>query len=264
MCVVDHMLYVKGVTQLRDVVYIVVLGFLAIKMFNSKTHQELRSITTPDFRYPLDIVACQQTSQLYVSDSYKYIWRVSADGEDVRRWLSVSASDTFKPWKLSVRSARLLVTSYRTGQLTQFDAGGNELRRVQLPDDMRPQHAVESPAGTFIISQYRSQLKHSVSEVNTAGEVLRQFSGSLGLSPHIAVDSRGTVLVADQDNRRILLLDSRLSLRRIIIDERQLDYKEPYHICYAEPSGRLLVVLHTAQPVMNGFRQVAVFDMLCR
>jgi len=55
--------------------------------------------------------------------------------------------------------------------------------------------------------------------------VLRQFSGSLGVTPHIAVDSLGNIFVADFDNRHILLLDNHLSLRRVIIDEHQLSYE---------------------------------------
>ena len=155
-------------------------------------------------------------------------------------------------------STRLLVTTRDSHQLTQFDADGNELRRVQLPDDMEPFHAVESPNGIFVISHSNTQLKQwTISEVNTNGEVLCQFIGSdllsLGFTEHIAVDSRGNVIVADFSNGRILLLDNRLSLRRVILNETQLSYKEPRRLCYMEQSGQLLVGLG---------RQVAVFDVL--
>jgi len=62
---------------------------------------------------------------------------VSSDGEDVKRWLPKSPSDTIVPWTLSVTSSRLLVTSRDTKQLRQFDAVGDELSRVDLPRDMR-------------------------------------------------------------------------------------------------------------------------------
>jgi len=160
-----------------------------------------------------------------------------------------------------VTSARLLVTSLFTRQLRQFDAVGDELRRVQLPDDMRPDHAVESPTGTFIVSLNNKQLKqYQVAEVNTGGEVLRQFSGSrlspLRYIPHMAVDSHGNTLVSDHDKRRILLLDAQLSLRRVIIDEHQLNYERPHRLCYREQSGQLLVGLDRGG--------VLVFDVLRR
>ena len=219
-------------------------------------HQRLTDIIVEDFTELSDIAACEQTSQVYVADPYN-VWRMSADDADIERWLPKSP-DTFKPWTLSVTSTRLLVTSYLTRQLIQFDAHGDELRRVQLQDSAYPWHAVESPTGTFIVGLYNKQLKHSqVTEVNTGGEVMRQFGSPLGDTQdlHVAVDSHGNVFVADCDNHHILLLDDHLSLRRVIIDEHQLNEK-PRRLCYREQSGQLLVALE------NG--GITVFDVLRR
>jgi len=208
-------------------------------------------------REPWDIAACEKTSQVYIAELADCVWRVSAGDTDIKRWLPKSPSDTFTPSTLSVTSTRLLVTSLDTNQLTQFDADGNELRRVQLPRHIEPEHAVESPAGTFIVSHSSTQLMHAqVVEVSTGGEVLRQFSGSASLhSPeHAAIDSAGNIFVLDAHNRHIVLLDDHLSLRRVVIDEHQLKGK-PVRLCYREQSGQLLVGL---------YRDVAVFDVLCR
>jgi len=251
-----------GVTQLHDVVYIVCWRSSTISRFNARTHQRLTDIKVKDLREPRDIVACERTAQIYVADNEACIWRVSSDGEDIERWLPKSPSDTFKPWSLSVTSTRLLVTSRFTHQLIQFDEVGDELRRVQLPYDMEPRHAVESPTGTFIVSHYKGQLDQGhVSEVNTGGEVLRQFSGShllpLRSTPHVAVDSHGNILVADRDNRRILLLDAHLKLLRVVVDQHQLNYKQPFRLCYIEQSGQLLVGSYAGGGVK-------VFDVVCR
>jgi len=138
-----------------------------------------------------------------------------------------------------------LVTSFGDKQLRQFDtARGDVLRRVRLPDYMDPEHAVESPTGTFIVAHRNTQLQqYQVSEVNTEGQVLRQISGSLGWPPRIAIDSQGHILVADWRNRRILLLDDQLALRRVIIDEHQLNDERPWRLCYEEQSAQLLVGL---------------------
>jgi len=246
-CVVGD---VEGVTQLHDVVFMVCAKSSTILRFNATTHQRLTDIVVKDLKYPSDIAACEQTSHVYVADVVKCIWRVSADGADFKHWLpkSPDADDTFQPRKLSVTSTRLLVTSRLTKQLMQFDADGNELRRVHLPDYMdQMQHAVESPTGTFIVSHLNTQLdQYQVSEVNTGGEMLRQFTGSR-LSPlgrpttHVAVDSHGNIFVADYNNGRILLLGAHLTLRRVIIDEHQLNLKKPRRLCYREQSGQLLV-----------------------
>jgi len=176
LCVVGS---VRGVTQLHDVVFVVRDGSSTILRFNATTHQRLTDIVVKDLQYPSDIAVCEQTSHVYVVEYVKCIWRVSADGADIKHWLSKSPDDTLKPYKLSVTSTRLLVTSHDTKQLMQFDADGNELRRVHLPDYMEPRHAVESPTGTFIVGHVNTQLdQYQVSEVNTGGEVLRQFTGS--------------------------------------------------------------------------------------
>ena len=257
---------VRGVTRLHDVVHIVCQRSPAIIRFDAKTHERLADITVKGLSYPYDIAACQQTDQLYVTDrpitDADCVWRVSSNGEDVNRLLTNSPLDTFRPYTLSVTSSRLLVTSLDTRQLRQFDAVGDELRRVDLPDNMIPRHAVESPSGSFIVSCGKTRLKRGkVSEVNTKGQVLRQFSGSrllpLGGTPYVAVDSEGNIFVAGRDNGVILLLDSRLTLRRVIIEEHQLNYNWPRHLCYVEKSGQLLAGTWFD-------RDVAVFDVLRR
>jgi len=231
-----------------------------MRRYNATTHQRLADIDVTGLNSPHDIAACELTSQLYVADHWcACVWRVSSDGVDIQRWLTWSPPDRFKPYTLSVTSSRLLVTSLLDSQLRQFDtAGGDELRRVGLPDYIFPGHAVESPTGTFIVGHKNRQLNHyRVSEVSTEGQVLRQFSGSsLGLPAHIAIDREGNIFVADDDKRRILLLDAQLSLRRVIIDEHQLNGRRSWRFCYMDQSGQLLV----------GFfgGGVAVFDVLQR
>jgi len=248
---------VRGVTQLHDVVYMVCYESSAIRRFNATTHARLTDINVKDMTAPGDIAACTQTSQLYVPDwEAACIWRVSSDGEDIKRWWTQSESDEFTPHTLSVTSSRLLVTSsYGTGELLQLDVSGDEVRRVRLPDYMdRARHAVESVTGTFIVSHTNRQLNRQwqVSEVNTTGDVLRQFSrSSLGKPRHIASDSQGNIIVADWDNHRILLLDAQLALRRVIIDARQLNYKLPWRLCYMQHTRQLLVTLDDSAMVFD-------------
>ena len=253
-----------AMTQLHDVVYIICDLSSTILRFNATTRERLTDIDVKGFTRPWDIVACEQTSQLYVADLAECVWRVLADGAGIKLWLTKSSTDKVSPTSLSVTSTRLLVTSRDTKQLIQLDSLGDELRRVQLPRFMKPWHAVESPTATFIVSHSNRELDQcqisdcQISEVNTDGQLLRQFTGSrlspLGRTRHIATDSHGNVLVADCESGRILLLDAQLKLRRVIIDKHQLNYKEPRRLCYREPTGQLLV----------GFsvESVAAFDVL--
>ena len=255
LCVVE---YVFGVTQLHDVVYIVSALSSTIRLFNATTHQRLTDINVKGLKNPYDIAGCEGTSHVYVADNCECVWRVSSDGHDMKRCWTKSPSDTITPRTLSVTSSQLLVTSRDTKQLMQFDVAGEELRRVELPSHMKPYHAMESPTKTFIVSHENTELKQSqVSELNTEGQVLRQFSGSrlspLGFTPHIAIDSKGNISVADNHKGRIWLLDAQLALRRVIIDEHQLKDEQPWRLCYKEQSGQLMV---------GFYRNVTVFNVL--
>jgi len=257
-------------TQLNGVVYIVCRWLPAVLTFSLATHQRLEDVFI--LGWPVDVVACESTCMLYIAAcDRRCVWRRSEDGEDVHvhcklpavlaNIFDLSAADFFVPYSLSVTSTGLLVMLRGTRQLIEYYVDGSEFIRVQLPDDMEPRYAVQSPTGTFIVSLYHWHLKRwQVVEVSTGGEVLRQFSGSrltslCSLTPHVAVDSHGNIFVADRDNDCILLLDSHLSLRRVIIDEHQLNYKHPWRLCYREQSGQLLVGLDDS---------VVLFDVLCR
>ena len=63
LCVVGDVL---GVTQLHDVVYIVYFASSTISRFNARTHQRLTDIDVKDLSDPWDIVAYEQTSQVYI------------------------------------------------------------------------------------------------------------------------------------------------------------------------------------------------------
>ena len=251
---------VYGVTLLHDVVYVVCRWSSTILRFNAITHQRLNDIYVADMTRPFDIVACERTSQVYVADDEQCVWRISADGVDIKRWLPKSPSDKLKPHTLSVTSARLLVTSRDTKELIQFDAGGDELRRVQLPVYMEPWHAVESPTGSFVVVHDNTQLdQRHISEVDADGEVMRQVSAagqpSPGWTSRVAIDSHGNVVATGHNGHCILLLNAQLTLLRVLVDERQLNYKQPWSVCYDEGRGQLLVGLK---------KSVAVFDVLCR
>ena len=260
-------------TQLHDVVYIVCEVCcmpITIWRFNTTTRQQLPAVRpTPPLRAVTDIAACELTSQLYLSyktfightyDSHR-VCRVSEDGSDVRDLLTLTISSN-RLFSLSVTSGRILVTS--TEHLFQLDSGGHEIRRVPLPKDMVTCHAVESPNETFIVNhcirQVEFESQWQIIEVNTTGQVLRHFTGSrllpIGYGEHIGVDSHGNIFVADYNC--ILLLDAQLALRRVIVDEHQLNGLQPKNVSYAIESGQLFV------PLDRILRSIAVFDVLHR
>ena len=141
---------------------------------------------------------------------------MKVSGECHQTALTYSAGcQSHRLYTLSVTSSRLPVTSRSDRQPKQAATNSYKLC---LPSYVEPLHAIMSPTGTFIVSHRKTQLiQWQVSEVNTEVQVPHQFSGSsLGWPAHTAVDSQGNIIVADSDNCRILLLDAKLALCRVI------------------------------------------------
>ena len=252
---------VESVTQLHDTLYVLLVRSPLILRFDAVTHHRLQDIEVTDMMSAHDIAACETTSSIYVAD-WQCVWRVSSDGADIRHWLPrLPSEESFHPWTVSVRSGRLLMTPADSGRLIQFSAEGAELRQVPLPDDMKPIQSVESPAGTFVVSHRDAAEmdRGQVSEVDGDGVVLCRFGGSrlpsYSWPEHLEVDSRGNILVSDTYGCRVLLLDARLMLRRVIVDEDQLNHKAVRGLCFVERAGLLLVGLD---------QRVALFHLLSR
>jgi len=153
LCVVD---FVRGVTQLHNVLYVVCWSSFIIKTYNADTLSPLgEDIQVDGMNDPSDIVVCRDDRQLYVADEDDCIWRVSVDHHsDQEKWLPTeSTMHTFHVDTLSVTSRRLLVTSYEPPRLHQYSTTDRQLLRVvQLPGYVKGlYHGVETTRGTFVV-----------------------------------------------------------------------------------------------------------------
>ena len=70
---------------------------------------------------------------------------------------------------------------------------------------------------------------------------------------HLALDSVGRLLVADYNNRRVVLLDEHLELIRILFDKERLDGARPWRLSYNKNNNKLAVGLWNKS-------QVKIFD----
>jgi hypothetical protein len=102
----------------------------------------------------------------------------------------------------------------------------------------RLRHTMETWRGTFIVCHTQ------VVEVNDSGHVIRVYSDQQQLDwPfYLALDSDGRVFVADYYKHRVLLLNSRLELERILLDTEQHQLVDlPWRLCYIEQTRQLIV-----------------------
>jgi len=172
--------WVRGVTCLDDVMYVVCDGSSTIRLYNTDTFSPLDVVINVDgMRHPRDIVVCRHDRQLYVAEE-DCIWRVSVDDKSYVKWLTQSMTDRFIVNSLSLTSRRLIVTSYPRS-LRLYDTTDTQLLCVvSLPGYVKyVYHGVETTHGTFVVAHRgtaQSEWQYAVSELFRLCHVLNTVS----------------------------------------------------------------------------------------
>lgn len=170
----------------------------------------------------------------------------------VKRWVEGVRANA-----VSVGNAGQVILLTDIGHLVIYNVNGQLIVDHSLPDDVQiPRHAVFSSAsGTFIVSHSSVDgFMHRVSElimdpVTSRLYVLRSYGstagswrGHLHWPRHLTVDERGFIFVADCGNDRVLLLDEKLQLRRVMLSAPDdAGVKQPWRICFVPHTGTLVV-----------------------
>ena len=143
---------VTGVTYLDNIMYVVCAGSSTIRLYNMDTYSPLDVvIDVSGMKDPREMVVSRDDHQLFIADWY-CIWRVSVGDQSYVKWLTrQTTGHAFTT--LSLTSRRLLVTSFWSRRLRQYDTTDRQLLRVvDLPEHVDPvYHAVETTRGTFVV-----------------------------------------------------------------------------------------------------------------
>jgi hypothetical protein len=206
-----------------------------------------------------------------------------ADGGDSggRIWRATPSQNTFveleeclqieKPRKISLHKDRLMVVSGTRLVIYNLDTF-DEMSRIELPAEiLDPQHAVFSTAGTILIGHgQKIDVPHRVTELSGDGKtVLRSYGdsvrgrdvGQLSWPAHLCLGVEdGRVILADCDNSRLLMLNARLHLERLLVSKDELEnegirFNTPRRLCYMKESGVLLIGLDYGYVDLYGIRR---------
>jgi len=208
--------------------------------------------------YSCGMAASSSTEFIFVSDTVKNIVfkilltnRPSLKIRSVIPWPKLEEGSI--PTALSLNSkGNVIVTNPGKDRIEEYRADGERLRWIELNTLKRPQHALQvmgDVGDLFYVSH--SGPEYGVSLINSSGQVIEQYSpGDIGTivfkSPrHLAIDSRGNVIVADSGNDRIIILDSSLkNARELSVSTKdELQVIEPWSIHLRESvNGDLLYV----------------------
>ena len=244
------LLPVLGVTVLFHQVFVVRHVTREVEVYDSNTLNLTSRLLVDRLVNPVDLASCSKFRCLYIADGHgEEIHRVELDGATTR-------------WKVNDRPSRLsvtpdpdlhvLITCGDARKLEEFTTNGTLVREILLPEDLvHPLHAVQFD-GQFIVSHgWSSDPLNRVCIFNSTGRVTRCYAGPPGSGArqlneplHLAVDGEGKVLVADCNNRRVLLLNNTLKEVRELVSKHNSSSPglEPERLCLDDSRGLLFVV----------------------
>ena len=208
--------HVLAVASLGDEVFVARSDSQKVDVYDAGTLSLQRSITVPGLgTQPYGLTACISNSCLYVSDYDNHsIHRAELAGDKVTKWYVAS-----HPAGLSVNKAHnLVVVCCEESKLQEYRTNGSLVREICLDVGvMIPWHAVQLSSGDYVVSECTSPGVVSVVGVN--GQIRQTTHGlsqisAVGPMEHprgLAVTKNDEILVADEDNHRILSLTSSLN-----------------------------------------------------
>jgi hypothetical protein len=217
-----------SIAELNGKLFVACSGSGTFQVFASvPPFDRLDDVKVRGLEGPTDVVACRETNELYIGDiNNQVVWRMAVLSNDE---VSMFTRTTGRPWTLSIRFGRLLVTAYDGDALYHYNENGEELRRISLPDAMYARHAMETTHNTYIVSHRNRWPKDShtkyngVTEISVDGLPVRKYKCAYEVVPrylnypqYLDLDE-AYILVVDRNNERIVVLNFDLQLNRILL-----------------------------------------------
>ena len=232
--------WVEGVVLFEDKIFVACDQLDVISVYSVDGLEPMYVIKVGGLQLPNDLVCCCQSRQLYVADLTHCVWRVSVNGDRVKKWIpSRRAPEDINPLSLSVTSRQVLVTSYDGDVLSLYSGEGRLVSRITLPRLSKARHAVRTSNGTFVVC--RTLPWHDVIEVDLSGHVIRVNKAELNWPRRLALCGNGDVMVVDSGSSRVMLLTDQLTLKRILLSGEEEGLKNPWRLSYTPDTGQLVV-----------------------
>ena len=192
------------------------------------------------------VVACDINNCLYISIQDRYngnrICKVAVDQNNKLFCWFVHGTI---PQCLSVTSSgNVLVAVTNANVMQEYSQQGQLIRQTKLQPAgiTNPIHAVQLSNDHFGVTHHGP--KHQFSIVNSDGQLVQRYgsdAGDMSQPQQIAVDQRGRIFVADQNNNRILVIDSKTLSAYPLRLLTECELNGPYSIHFDAASNRLYI-----------------------
>ena len=244
---------INGLTILEKELF--VLSDVEVEIFDSVKLSFSRRWNLKELIRPMDIGACNRNKWLYVYDlkgncDSKEILRVDPNGKLINNW---STGIDYARGLSVTDESNVILTIYKQNKLNEYSPDGLLIRQINLSSYAgisHPWHAIKLKNGHFVVTHgsFDDDL-HTVCILNADGKLMKSFRKELGTAivqmrhpVYLSFDENGFMMVADQGNRRLLLLDSDLEFKKEVLSEEKHGLRHPRGIVLDESNGRLLVV----------------------
>jgi hypothetical protein len=255
---------IVGIAALNNRLYVACQQLKSVQVFEScSPFGRLADIPVPDLNAPSDIAVCSEPSRLYIADYGKCAIFVT-DLSSADRVTSTFVTQC-QPVTLSARPGRITVVPKNGNKLFIYGEKGNVLHDISLPKDMIAAHAVETVRNTYIIGRRLTpgseSMQGKVSEVDSGGRVVRSFNiqhpdaGIMGLGEpyYLASYDSDNFLVADRFDKRIVLLNRNMQIKRVLINSIDV---QPWRLCLS--NHMLFLACDPYQPK----RSVRIYEVM--
>ena len=220
-----------------------------VEVYDAVTLTLQRRLAVPGLgSRPSGLAACPINNCLYASDWINdLVHRVELSGSNaVEKWSVASG-----PVGLSVNNEHNLIVACCASELQEYTTRGSLVREICLLQAgvTLPYHAIQLSTGDYVVSQWKLQGEVSVFGTWSDGEVVRSYGqsqtsdvGQMKNPKSLAVTKNDDILVADEDNNRILLINSSLvSIQELLALSVDGGIQCPRSLCLDESRGRLYI-----------------------
>ena len=236
---------VRGVAVYQEDIFVAEEGSCEIKLFEYASLEHLFSVFLADLEDPWDILVVRGI--LYVTEKNRKLMFKMVTKTRWEEWILSSTKATLS----STFDENILASC--EGRLVEFNDKGTKIREILLemidqnPWRDSPLHAVKLSRMGYAVCDSRYQ-HHRIIRLSTGGSPIRAYGEPAKLekkplrrSHYLARCRDDFILVADQDNDRILMISPDLEPVKELV-RATIGLHKPFRMCLDEVKERLYVV----------------------
>lgn len=240
-----------------------------IVIYDTDTLTLQRQLTVRGLSSVTDMASCSRFKCIYIADwNRKVIHRVDeTSGEQSQ----LNVQD--KPHSLSVNSDYdLIVTCDAVSKIKVFTTYGVLIKIIEskASEFVHPLHAIQVSIDKYMVSHDEDDSLHRVLIVDGRGRVHQSFGGSKGSKDdqlnapiRLSVVKNDLILVADLNNRRLVMLNSTLRFVKYLASFGGVGAK-PCRMWFDEQTDRLYVAVNKWSDELSYIGgHVEVYSIVC-